>query len=419
MPAEELRRIAEEISARYRPVEVPLRVQIMPIDPFRAHAYWNVPEEAVEAARREMGDKAEAAATVMRIYGEDESGAAVHRDFTVSLESRNWYVNAAFAPARPVIAEIGLLSPDGVFRSMVRSEPVTMPRGMPSPSLEARYARVEATGRLEFIEVRRQPSSIQTLPHEEVIAHRKESAMPAGKSPAGEATIHRPPTAQKEEESRRSEPPQKITDTERNLRERPAWMRAIPEHEIEAFYERLRAAGNKPREDGKTAAPSDAAREAVVKFLEACRRAGITVPMELLGTSREAASWDDIISSLSRETAGPELWRLIAAIGAIPPASEWITSPAGPRRDRQGQELSPAIQPALAAGRSPVPAPEVKRPDARRNNNHDKASAAGPKPTKGTGLPEATAPSADGDERMADVNSATRKATGRGSPTGE
>jgi hypothetical protein len=147
--AKELRRISQEISAKwFRPVENS-HLTLLEIDPWRLHAYWNVTEDEIAAARARMphdfGGGGDKSALVLRFtdLSPDTGQAAHHPHFDIEVEgaSNNWYIDL-WRDAKNYSAELGPKAADGTFIALVRSNEVVTPRGGPSPELAFRNLEV-------------------------------------------------------------------------------------------------------------------------------------------------------------------------------------------------------------------------------------------------------------------------------------
>jgi hypothetical protein len=124
------------------------RLTLLEVDPWRVHAYWNVAEADLAAARAALGASGLDAPLVLRFAdlspGAPE-GAAPHPRFDVEVErARNsWYVGL-WRDAKHYLAELGLRVPDGRFVPLVRSNEVVTPRAGPSPELDFRHLEVRS-----------------------------------------------------------------------------------------------------------------------------------------------------------------------------------------------------------------------------------------------------------------------------------
>jgi len=155
--AAELRRISEQISAEwFRPVENS-RLTLLEINPWRVHAYWNVAEDEITAARarllHEFGGRGTEPALVLRFtdLSPDTGEAAHHPHFDIEVEgaSSNWYVDL-WRDAKHYSAELGLKAAGGMFIALLRSNEVVTPRGGPSPELVFRNMEVRTPRPVEI-----------------------------------------------------------------------------------------------------------------------------------------------------------------------------------------------------------------------------------------------------------------------------
>lgn len=118
------------------PFEVPAgygdtRIVAMPRDPNWIFAYWELAEGLVDAIRREHGARVfEESRRVLRIYDVTEvdfDGINAHRCWDLDVgEARSWYVHVG-EPARDYCVDLGLLTPDGRFVLLARSNVVRTP----------------------------------------------------------------------------------------------------------------------------------------------------------------------------------------------------------------------------------------------------------------------------------------------------
>lgn len=144
----ELRQISTHVTTQwFLPVEGN-RLTLLEVDPWRVHAYWNVAEADLAAARASLGASGPDAVLVLRFAdlspGAPE-GAAPHPRFDVEVErARNsWYVGL-WRDAKHYVAELGLRAPDGRFVPLVRSNEVVTPPAGPSPELDFRHLEVRS-----------------------------------------------------------------------------------------------------------------------------------------------------------------------------------------------------------------------------------------------------------------------------------
>jgi hypothetical protein len=106
------------------------RVVALVRDPYWIHVYWELTEETLSPAMRRLGPAARGARVVMRVYrSRDEAPDAesVLFDIALALEARSWYVNVA-VPGSTYRVDVGILTLDGKFLRLMRSNSVTTPR---------------------------------------------------------------------------------------------------------------------------------------------------------------------------------------------------------------------------------------------------------------------------------------------------
>jgi hypothetical protein len=121
------------------------RVVLMPVNPFRVHAYWEVTPDDRSKAEQQLAGHEEAHGDmtwVLRfcdVTGGDSDGSNAHGHFDVSIDpsARNRYVDL-WSAEKDYFVELGLQSQSG-FVAMCRSRPVHVPRADPSPRQEPKW----------------------------------------------------------------------------------------------------------------------------------------------------------------------------------------------------------------------------------------------------------------------------------------
>lgn len=152
--AVELRQISTHIATQwFLPVEGN-RLTLMEIDPWRVHAYWNVAEADLAAARTSLPDAGQGAALVLRFIDlspRTADAAPPHPRFDIEVQQarNNWYIGL-WRDAKHYSAELGLRAPDGTFVGLVRSNEVETPRSGPSPELDFHRLEVRPPRVLQF-----------------------------------------------------------------------------------------------------------------------------------------------------------------------------------------------------------------------------------------------------------------------------
>jgi len=121
-------------------------IVLLPGDPWWAFAYWEVTPTSRVRALRALGDAAEGAREVLRVYDVTFitfTGDNAWLSFDVDLPpgADRWYLNLG-RPAASFCVEIGLRTPGGWFLPLARSNVATTPRSSPSPDTTVRWVDV-------------------------------------------------------------------------------------------------------------------------------------------------------------------------------------------------------------------------------------------------------------------------------------
>lgn len=121
------------------------RIIAMVRDPWWIHAYWEITPQREKAIRDEIersGKHFEK--TILRIYDitgvKDFDGKNANSFFDITLENlaRNWYVDIG-APGKRLCIDIGIMTKEGVFFLLARSNIITTPRFGMSDILDAAW----------------------------------------------------------------------------------------------------------------------------------------------------------------------------------------------------------------------------------------------------------------------------------------
>jgi hypothetical protein len=111
------------------------RVRLVVRDPEWLFAYWDVNPRAFDTIRREMGERAMALSRLTLQVGDPDGGA--RQVILLPYGARSWYVRID-AGGVMYGAELGITLPSGEFRSLARSNVVSLPRVGASPHAAAR-----------------------------------------------------------------------------------------------------------------------------------------------------------------------------------------------------------------------------------------------------------------------------------------
>ena len=123
------------------------RITAMVRDPYWLFTYWEVTPESFLRARKELEEQAEGSKMTLRVY--DISGitftgenAHSHFDIEVTGGADNWYINTGW-PNRSYCVDIGLLGPQGAYRTIARSNAVHTPRAAMSEEVDEHWMSLE------------------------------------------------------------------------------------------------------------------------------------------------------------------------------------------------------------------------------------------------------------------------------------
>lgn len=130
------------------------RVTAMPVDPDRLYAYWEVTDDAIEGARRGLGEAGATAWLSLRVYDVtgrifDGTNAHAYFDHRVERHDRQWFFSLG-RPGSTVCVDVGMKSVEGYFVRIARSVRVDLPRAWAAPPSPPEWMTVRAqTGEIE------------------------------------------------------------------------------------------------------------------------------------------------------------------------------------------------------------------------------------------------------------------------------
>ncbi|UCF79121.1 MAG: DUF4912 domain-containing protein [Candidatus Eiseniibacteriota bacterium] len=117
------------------------RVVVMVRDPYWIHTYWELTEETLSRAMSRLGKAAKGARVILRVCCREAEGGGPERilfDITPALHSRNWYISVG-GPSRTYWVDVGLLTLDGRFLRLMRSNLVATPSDRMSDELDEQW----------------------------------------------------------------------------------------------------------------------------------------------------------------------------------------------------------------------------------------------------------------------------------------
>ena len=136
-------------------------IALMVRDPYWLFTYWEfAPELRADLVAR-MGEEAVLSSRlVLRVYdvtGVDPDHANEYRDIDIAPGARNWYINV-MRVEREYCVDVGLITPDGSFVVIARSNRVTLPPVGPSDVVDEEWVTLESLEEV-YRRVERGPTS--------------------------------------------------------------------------------------------------------------------------------------------------------------------------------------------------------------------------------------------------------------------
>jgi hypothetical protein len=116
------------------------RIVLIVRDPFVVHAYWEATLERIKREKAWFGWESKICIRIFDITGVqfDGKNAIGYYDQEVIERTGNWYLDLG-RPGHSFCADLGLLSPEGRFFSLVRSNYITIPRDGVSDVLDEEW----------------------------------------------------------------------------------------------------------------------------------------------------------------------------------------------------------------------------------------------------------------------------------------
>jgi hypothetical protein len=122
------------------------RLVVLPVDPYRIYAYWEVPSEIIKATQEEGGDTR----AVLRFCKEDKAPAENRLvesfEIEIDLQSANWYV-PLWTAEETYRVDLALKRKDGNIIPLGQPQLVQMPRTRPTSGLDESFMSVDAAQR--------------------------------------------------------------------------------------------------------------------------------------------------------------------------------------------------------------------------------------------------------------------------------
>jgi hypothetical protein len=136
-------------------------ITLMVRDPYWLFAYWEFAPDLQTTLRARIGAEAlSKSRLVLRVYdvtGTDPDHPVGYHDIDVAPGARNWYVNV-MRVERDYCVDLGLITPDGSFIIIARSNRVSLPPVGPSDVVDEEWVTLEALEEF-YVKSERGPSS--------------------------------------------------------------------------------------------------------------------------------------------------------------------------------------------------------------------------------------------------------------------
>jgi hypothetical protein len=136
-------------------------ITLMVRDPYWLFTYWEfAPELRADLVGRIGEEALLASRLVLRVYdvtGVDPDHANEYRDIDIAPGARNWYINV-MRVEREYCVDVGLITPDGSFVVIARSNRVTLPPVGPSDVVDEEWVTLESLEEV-YRRVERGPTS--------------------------------------------------------------------------------------------------------------------------------------------------------------------------------------------------------------------------------------------------------------------
>jgi len=116
---------------------------LLPRDPFWMFTYWEISENTLNRLIEEIGvDNFEKSKKVIRVYKIGDNGMSDgFFDVPIVLEAKNWYINVSEC-GKTYECEIGIITPDGRYIGIVKTNKVTLPKSSVSDVIDEKWMSV-------------------------------------------------------------------------------------------------------------------------------------------------------------------------------------------------------------------------------------------------------------------------------------
>ncbi len=118
------------------------KIVLLPRDPWWCFTYWEIGEQTKQEIKNLYGENVR---TILRVYDVtnvenfDGKNANKYFDIAINLQTNNWYINLP-ETNRSWCVDLGIITAEGKFVTVVRSNTVIMPRFGVSPLTDSQWA---------------------------------------------------------------------------------------------------------------------------------------------------------------------------------------------------------------------------------------------------------------------------------------
>lgn len=146
------------------------KIALLSRDPFVAYAYWEATPARLEREKRWFGLDSKLCARIYDITGVEFDGRNAIAYFDQELFERigNWYFDLG-RPSHSFCVDLGLLSPEGRFLTLARSNYITMPRDGVSDVVDEEWMLLDE----EFMKLYGVPSGLSSPQMQEMVKRRR------------------------------------------------------------------------------------------------------------------------------------------------------------------------------------------------------------------------------------------------------
>jgi len=160
-------------------------IALLPRDPRWIYAYWEIDQASKEKVMRTQGeDIFSRSSLALRFYDVTDiifNGSNAHRHFDVNVHSEigNWYFQVPES-GRTYVGDIGLLTQDGRFIALARSNVVSLPSGKISEIGDEEWMIVKEEFEKLVKEMQLDKSGLSTVEAMKILSRRLEEILPLG-----------------------------------------------------------------------------------------------------------------------------------------------------------------------------------------------------------------------------------------------